>query len=162
MIIRPAVESDIPEVTAIYNEVVRTSTAIYQDEPFSVEDRIAWWQAQQQKSYPLLVAEEEGSILGFASYGDFRPRPGYRFTVEGTIHLREDSRRQGLGTQLLRALIQLAHAQGKHMMMAGVDGENTASRRFMEKMGGVQTGCLKEVGYKFGRYLDLVFYQIRL
>jgi L-amino acid N-acyltransferase len=76
-----AEDRDIPAVTEIYNEVLRTSTAIYRDEEASIEERVLWWQSQQQKGYPLFIAEEDDQVLGFASYGDFRPWPGYRFTV---------------------------------------------------------------------------------
>jgi phosphinothricin acetyltransferase len=157
-----AEERDLPAVADIYNEVLRTSTAIYRDEETTLEDRIEWWQNQRQKGYPLLIAERDDQVLGFASYSDFRPWPGYRFTVEGSIHLRPDARRHGTGTMLLHDLIAHGRAAGKHMLIAGVDGENLPSRSFMEKIGAEQTAHLKEVGFKFGRYLDLVLYQIRL
>jgi phosphinothricin acetyltransferase len=162
MEIRPAQSSDIRAITDIYNQVVKTSSAIYRDDPTSVEERLEWFQTLTAKGYPLLVVEDRGEVLGFASYSDFRPWPGYRYTVEGTIHLREDARRRGIGGKLLEALIQHAREAGKHMMMAGVDSENVASRRFLEKIGAEQVGHLHEVGFKFGRYLDLVLYQIRL
>jgi L-amino acid N-acyltransferase YncA len=162
MKIRVAEERDLAEVANIYNEVLRTSTAIYRDEETTVEERTQWWRDHRQKGYPLLVAEENEQVLGFASYSDFRPWPGYRFTVEGSIHLRPDARRHGTGTLLLHDLIAHARAAGKHMLIAGVDAENLASRSFMAKIGAEQTAHLKEVGFKFGRYLDLVLYQIRL
>jgi L-amino acid N-acyltransferase len=162
MRIRMAEEKDLPAVTDIYNEVLRTSTAIYRDEETTLEERVQWWQNQRQKGYPLLVAEEDDEVLGFASYGDFRPWPGYRFTVEGSIHLRPDARRHGTGTLLLQDLIADARAAGKHMLIAGIDAENLPSQRFMEKIGAKRTAHLKEVGFKFGRYLDLLLYQIRL
>jgi L-amino acid N-acyltransferase len=160
--IRMAEDRDISAVTEIYNEVLRTSTAIYRDEEASIDERVLWWQSQQQKGYPLFIAEEDGQVLGFASYGDFRPWPGYRFTVEGSIHLRPDARRHGTGTKLFEELIAHARAAGKHMLVAGVDAENLPSRSFLEKFGAERTGHLKEVGYKFGHYLDLLLYQIRL
>ncbi|AXC12293.1 Phosphinothricin N-acetyltransferase [Acidisarcina polymorpha] len=83
-----AEDEDIPAVTEIYNELLRTSTAIYRDEAASIDERVLWWQSQQQKGYPLFIAEEDDQVLGFASYGDFRPWPDYRFTVEGSIHSR--------------------------------------------------------------------------
>ena len=162
MRIRMAEDTDLPAVTDIYNEVLRTSTAIYRDEETTLEERMQWWHNQREKGHPLLIAEEDDQVLGFASYGDFRPWPGYRFTVEGSIHLRPDARRHGTGTMLLHDLIAHARAAGKHMLMAGVDAANLPSRSFMEKIGAEQTGHLKEVGFKFGRYLDLVLYQIRL
>jgi L-amino acid N-acyltransferase YncA len=162
MTIRDATVSDLAAVTDIYNEVLLHSTAIYREEPTTTEERIAWWRAQLEKGYPLLVAEDEGSIIGFASFGDFRPWPGYRFTVEGTIHLRREARHRGIGTMLFQKLLSRARDAGKHMMIAGVDSENIASLRFMEKLGAERRAHLKEVGFKFGRFLDLVYFQIPL
>jgi len=162
MQIRDAEEKDIPHLTEIYNEVLISSTAIYRDIPVSVEERLQWFRIQREKAYAVLVAEERDRLVGFASYGDFRPWPGYRFTVEGSIHLRSEARRQGAGTRLFQALIAHARDAGKHMLIAGVDSENLASLRFLEKLGAERVAHLREVGYKFGRYLDLVLFQIPL
>jgi phosphinothricin acetyltransferase len=160
--IRPAVLADFEAITEIYNEVLLNSTAIYRDIPVNLQDRVAWWESQQAKHYPVLVAEEDGVVLGFASFGDFRSWPGYRLTVEGTIHLGPQARRKGVGTALLKELISAAKAAGKHMLIAGVDSENTASLNFLEQAGFKRTAHLQEVGYKFGRFLDLVLLQYRL
>src|SRR5579863_3274192 len=133
MQIRDAIQADFDEITAIYNEVVTTSTAIYNDHPTTAEERIAWWRMRQEQGYPVLVAEDGGSVVGFGAFGDFRPWPGYRFTVEGTIHINSSARRHGIGTEILKALIARAAALGKHTMIAGVDSENTASLRFLER-----------------------------
>ncbi len=159
MLIRDAVEADFEEITAIYNDVVATSTAIYNERQVTLADRIAWWKSRQEQGYPVLVAENGGSIAGFGTFGDFRPWPGYRFTVEGTIHIHSSTRGQGVGTELLKSLITRADGMGKHTMIAGVDSENTASLRFLERFGFQRMGQLREVGYKFGRFLDLVFLQ---
>ena len=159
MLIRDAVESDFAEITAIYNEVLTTSTAIYNDRPARVEERISWWRSRLAQGYPVLVAGDGARIEGFATFGDFRAWPGYRFTVEGTVHIRADSRGQGVGTELLKAILARAKALGKHVMIAGVDSENAASLRFLERFGFERAGHLREVGYKFDRYLDLMFLQ---
>jgi L-amino acid N-acyltransferase len=159
MRIRDAVLSDFDEIAAIYNEVLETSTAIYSEHPTSREERIAWWRSRQEQGYPLLVATDGDSVAGFASFGDFRSWPGYRFTVEGTVHIHSSSRGQGVGTQLLEELIRRAQAIGKHIMIAGVDSENTASLQFLERFGFKRVAHLEEVGYKFGRFLDLIFLQ---
>jgi L-amino acid N-acyltransferase len=159
MQIRDAVLSDIDEITAIYNEVLSTSTAIYNDVPTTRDERIAWWSSRKEQGYPVLVADNGKFIAGFASFGDFRPWPGYRFTVEGTVHIHSSIRGQGIGTELLMELIARTRAKGKHTMIAGVDSENTASLRFLERFGFERTAHLREVGYKFGRFLDLVFLQ---
>jgi L-amino acid N-acyltransferase YncA len=162
MEITDAVESDILSITAIYNDVIRTSTAVFNDAPVSVEDRVAWWKARAAQGYPVLVARDEKGIAGFATFGDFRPWPGYRFTVEGTIHIDSSARRNGVGATLLEALIARARAAGKHVMVAGVDSANLASLGFLERSGFERVGHLREVGHKFGRFLDLVFLQYML
>lgn len=159
MQIRPAELADFAEITAIYNSIVQTSTAIYNSVLSTLEERFAWWQARVEKGFPVLVAADESGVLGYASFGEFRSWPGYRFTVEGTIHIREDVRGRGLGKQLLVRLIEEARAGGKHVMIAGVDSENAASLRFLRAFGFEPAGELREVGWKFGRYLTLNFLQ---
>jgi len=144
---------------AIYNEVVAHSTAVFSCLPVSVEERRHWWQARTAQGYPVLVAHDAHGVAGFGTFGDFRPWPGYRFTVEHTLHVRADARGRGLGTQMLQALVQRARALGKHVMVAGVDAGNAASIRLHERCGFAQAGRLREVGYKFDRWLDLVFLQ---
>ena len=135
MQIRDAVEADLDQITEIYNEVLMTSTAIYNDRPATCEERIAWWEGRLEQGFPVLVANDGKGIAGFASFGDFRSWPGYQFTVEGTVHIRSGARGQGIGTQLLKNLIQRAEALGKHSMIAGVDSENLASLRYLERFG---------------------------
>lgn len=162
MILRDAVATDFPAVTAIYNSVVLTSTAIYNDTPVTLEDRLSYWRSRVEQGYPFLVAEEDNAILGYATFGDFRPWPGYRFTVEGSIHIREDAPGRGIGTALLTQLTGLARACGKHVMVAGVDSANLASIAFLTRFGFTSAGILHEVGFKFSRYLDLHFLEYRL
>lgn len=159
MEIREAVESDFAEITEIYNEVLAHSTAIYNDRPTTVEERLAWWRARQQQGFPVLVATDGSAISGFATFGEFRSWPGYRFTVEGTIHIHASARGQGIGKALLSELIRRATALGKHTMIAGVDSENQASIQFLKRAGFFEVAHLREVGYKFDRYLDLIFLQ---
>jgi L-amino acid N-acyltransferase YncA len=162
MEITDAVEADIPAITEIYNDVIRTSTAIFNDAPVSMENRMAWWKTRVGQGYPVLVARDGGAIAGFATFGDFRSWPGYRLTVEGIIHIASATRRQGAGAALLRVLIARARAAKKHVMVAGVDSANTASLKFLEGNGFERVGHLREVGNKFGKFLDLVFLQYAL
>ena len=157
--IRDAVEEDVPGILAIYNDVIATSTAVYRDDPASLDDRLEWFTARRAQSYPILVAADDSGILGFASYGDFRAWPGYRFSVEHTVHIRADERGRGVGTNLMQALIQRAIEQKKHVIIGGVDADNERSLQFHERLGFVRAAHLRQVGFKFGRWLDLVFVQ---
>src|SRR5262245_6082173 len=111
--IRDARVEDVPGILAIYNDVIATSTAVYREDPATLEDRQQWFEARLAQSCPVLVAADDTGILGFASYGDFRSWPGYRYSVEHTVHIRADQRGRGVGTQLMHALIQRAVEQKK-------------------------------------------------
>jgi len=162
MQIRDAVESDLPGLLAIYNDVIATSTAVYSYAPVTLEDRTQWWRTRVGQGYPVLVAVNESGVLGFSTFGDFRTWPGYRFTVEHSVHVRADCRGQGVGKELVKALFPRATALGKHVMIAGVDAANDASIRFHERLGFEKVAHLREVGHKFDRWLDLVFLQRRI
>src|ERR1700685_2865170 len=137
---RDAQADDLPDILAIYNDVIATSTAVFSDAPATLDDRTAWWKSRVSQQYPVLVATDATGIIGFSSFGDFRSWPGYRFTVEHTVHVRADCRGQGVGTQLVQALLPRAAACNKHVMIAGVDAANAASIRFHERLGFTQVG----------------------
>jgi L-amino acid N-acyltransferase len=157
-----ATEADLEAIVAIYNDVVATSTAIFSHLPVTLTERHGWWQARIAQGYPVLIARDAQGVAGFATFADFRAWPGYRFTVEHTVHVRSDGRGGGIGTQLVRALLPRAAALGKHVMIAGVDAGNAAAIRFHERLGFTRAGQLREVGYKFDRWLDLLFMQRRI
>jgi L-amino acid N-acyltransferase YncA len=159
MTIRDAVQEDFAAITAIYNDVLLTSTAIYSDQPATVAQRVEVWRSRLEQNYPTLVACNDDVVIGFASFGDFRSWPGYRFTVEHSVHVHSSSRGQGAGSALLKVLIPRAEALGKHVMIGGIDADNIASLRFHERLGFERVAHFKEVGFKFGRFLDLVFVQ---
>ncbi|WP_434631976.1 GNAT family N-acetyltransferase [Chromobacterium sp. CV08] len=159
MQIRDATLEDLAAILDIYNEVIATTTAVYNDDPLTPGEFALWFQDRNAAGYPVLLAEENGRVLGFSSFGDFRVRPGYRFTVEHSVHLTADARGKGIGTALVQALIPRAQALGKHTMLGAVDADNEGSIRFHEKLGFVQVGRLPQVGFKFGRWLDLIYLQ---
>ena len=160
--VRDAARDDLVGVLAIYNEVIATSTAVFIEQPVVLEDRERWLAARHELGYPVLVACDESGVVGFGSFGDFRAWPGYRYTVEHSVHVRADRRGEGIGTELVRALIERAAALGKHMIIAGVEAENTASIRLHERLGFTAAARFSEVGWKFDRWLDLVFLERRL
>ena len=159
MDIRDAREDDLPGLLAIYNDVIATSTAVYAEDPVTLENRRTWWQGRVEQGYPVLVAADATGVVGFASFGDFRAWPGYRFTVEHSVHVRADRRGTGVGSALMLPLITRGSALGKHVMIAGVDASNAGSLRFHERLGFEAVAHFREVGFKFGRWLDLVFLQ---
>ncbi len=158
MLVRTATEADLPGMLAIYNEIIRSSTAVYTEQEATLEDRRAWLAGRTAQGYPVLVATD-GSVLGYSTFGDFRPWPGYRRTVEHSVYVRADARGRGVGAVLVEPLFGLAAGLGKHVMVAGIDAANPASIRLHERLGFEQVGTLREVGTKFGRWLDLVFMQ---
>jgi len=162
MLIRDAMQEDLIAMTAIYNDVLVNSTAIYRDDPATLEERTSAWQSRALQGYPTLVACEGGAVIGFASFGDFRPWPGYRFTVEHTVHVHASFRGRGAGSALVNALIPRAAVLGKHVMIGGIDAENIASLKFHERLGFERVAHFRQVGFKFGRFLDLVFVQRQL
>ena len=146
MQIRDAVLSDFEEIKEIYNQIVLTSTATYNDWPATLEERVAWWQSRRAQGFPVRVAASETagndsqltgerSIPGFASFGEFRAWPGYCFTVEGTVHVHSSLRGQGVGTALLQELAPRARSMGKHVPVAGVDAGNDSSSAFWRASG---------------------------
>jgi L-amino acid N-acyltransferase YncA len=154
-----AVEDDLPDILAMYNDVIATSTAVYSEVPVTLENRQEWFRARAAQGYPVLVARDGTGVIGYATFGDFRSWPGYRFTVEHSVHIRADRRGQGVGTRLMEALLPRARALGKHVMIGGIDADNAASIRMHERLGFERSAHMKEVGRKFDRWLDLVFMQ---
>ncbi|WP_316396052.1 N-acetyltransferase family protein [Bradyrhizobium sp. 33ap4] len=162
MIIRPATEQDIPAITAIFNEAVANSNAIWTEKQDSEAERLAWMTARLALGYPVLVAVEGTTVLGYGTFGDFRAFPGYRYSVEHSVYIHADHRGRGLGRIIVDELIAAATALGKHVMIAGIDGGNLASLRLHARAGFVEVARMPEVGRKFGRWLDLVFMQRQL
>ena len=161
MIIRPATASDASAIASILNTGLATTTIEWSDVPQTAESIRSWLDKHER----VLVAEEQGDVVGVAAFGWFRDvveRPGYRFTVENTVHVRQDRWGSGVGRRLMDALVDEARASGKHTMVAAIDSSNLPSIRFHERLGFVEVGRLPEVGAKFGRWLDLVLLQLRL
>ena len=161
--IRDAVVSDLADIRDIYNHAVLNTTAIWNEQPVDLANRQAWFDARQAQAYPILVVvNEDAAVLGYASYGDWRPFEGFRHSVEHSVYVRADQRGHGLGPLLLAALIERARAGNKHVMVAAIESGNAASIRLHDRLGFKITGQMPQVGIKFGRWLDLTFMQLIL
>ncbi|SFD15364.1 GNAT family N-acetyltransferase [Tropicimonas isoalkanivorans] len=163
MQIRDAEDRDLEGITTIYNDAIEQTTAIWNETIIDVENRRAWLADRRTAGYPVLVAvSDDDKVLGYASFGDWRAWDGYRYTVEHSVYVRSDQRGAGIGKALMEALIGRARDIGKHVMVAGIEAGNTGSIRLHEKLGFERAGLLRQVGTKFGRWLDLAFLQLTL
>ncbi|KTT38079.1 GNAT family N-acetyltransferase [Pseudomonas oryzihabitans] len=163
LIVRDATPADLPAVLAIYNDAVANTTAIWNDNLVDLANRQAWFDLRADQGYPILVAENaSGEVVGYSSFGDWRPFDGFRHTVEHSVYVRNDQRGQGIGPRLMTVLIERARACDKHVMVAAIESGNLASIRLHERLGFLTTGQMPQVGTKFGRWLDLTFMQLML
>jgi L-amino acid N-acyltransferase len=162
MMIRDATQHDLPAIRAIYNDAVLNTTAIWNEQPVDLGNRQAWFSARHAQGYPILVSVENDEVTGYASFGDWRPFEGFRYSVEHSVYIRSDQRGKGLGPLLMQALIERARDGGKHVMVAAIESGNQASIRLHERLGFITTGQMPQVGIKFGRWLDLTFMQLAL
>jgi phosphinothricin acetyltransferase len=157
-----ASRDDLPAILAIYNEVIRHSTAVYSEVEFTAARGESWFEAKAEQGFPFIVARDADGVLGFGTFGDFRAWPCYRYSVEHSVHVRADARGRGIGRSLVVDLIQRAKAMQKHVMIAGIDADNAVSIGLHESLGFARVGHFHEVGFKFGRWLDLVFLQLAI
>lgn len=149
-----------PSIRGIFNEAIETSTALYEYAPRSAEVVERWIATRLAESRPIVGAEDgDGRLLGFASYGPFRPFPAYKYTVEHSVYVAADSRGRGVGRLLLSSLIERATSQGIRVMIGGIDASNAASISLHRSLGFTHAGTIREAGWKFGRWLDLEFWQ---
>jgi phosphinothricin acetyltransferase len=181
--IADADESHLPGILAIYNHAVAHSTAVFNNSVVDLENRRAWWRTRVDAGFPVLVATEPNAetsspetgeadsglaqtdtatmprVLGYASYGPFRPFDGYRLTAEHSVYVAEFARRRGVAGALMLALEDRARVQRLHVLIGGIGADNEASLTLHAQLGYRETGRLPQVGQKFGRWLDLVFMQ---
>ncbi|HEY3655913.1 MAG TPA: GNAT family N-acetyltransferase [Steroidobacteraceae bacterium] len=155
--VRDASRRDLAEILTIYNEVIRNSTAVYSEVEFTVAQGETWFATKAEQGFPFIVACDAAGVVGFGTFGDFRAWPCYRHSVEHSVHVRADSRGHGIGRALVAELIERAKAMQKHVMIAGIDADNAASIGLHQSLGFRVVGHFHEVGFKFGRWLDLVF-----
>lgn len=158
MLVRDAEPKDIPAILALYNHAVRETTAAWTTQEETLDARLTWYEGRMKQGLPVIVAaDEEDQVAGFASYGPFRAKEGYRYTAEHTVYVDPARQRQGIGRTLMTRLIAIAEANGIHVLVGGVDGDNGASIALHQSLGFEVSGRLPQTGTKFERWLDLVF-----
>ena len=155
--IRAADAADLPAILAITNDAILNGTALWNITPTTLGARRDWMEERQAEGFPILVAERAGRVLGFGSYGRFRPHEGFSETVEHSLYVDADARGGGVGRALLAALVAHATEAGRHVMIGGIEAGNAASIALHEQAGFTRAALLPQVGRKFGRWLDLLF-----
>ncbi len=161
MIVRDAQPRDLPEILVIHNAAIVDTTANWDDEPTELPAYTEWFE-QRRAQFPFLVAEIDGRVAGYASYAQWRPKTGYRHTVENSVYVGADFQRRGVASALLAELISRARTAGLHAIVAGIESGNLGSIKLHEQFGFRIVGQLPEVGTKFGRWLDLTLMQLSL
>ncbi|MEW6304591.1 MAG: N-acetyltransferase family protein [Verrucomicrobiota bacterium] len=158
MNVRPATREDIPAILDIYNEAVLNTTASYEYEPRQLEREVAWFEDHEANNYPVFVAvTDDGRVVGWSSLNRYHERKGYRFTTENSIYVAADSRGRGVGKSLIPPLIDAAKQRGLHAILAGIDSTNEPSIRLHAAFGFEKVAHFKQVGFKFGRWLDVIY-----
>jgi len=159
MHIREAIDQDLPQMLAIYNDIILHTTAVYDYEPHSFEMRKLWFETKKQQGFPVYVAEE-GKIVGFSSIGPFRAWAAYKYSVENSVYVAAEQRGKGIGKLLIPPLIDATKRLGLHTIIASIDTTNEASLRLHKSFGFEEVAHFREVGWKFERWLDLKFLQL--
>ena len=159
---REAIERDLPDILEIMNDAIVNTTSIYDYHPRDEEFVRNWFLKKEQDNMPVIVCEANNRTVGYGSYGIFRAWDAYKYSVEHSIYVLKDYQRSGIGKKLMVLLIQRAKADGFHTMIAGIDAANVGSYKFHQQFGFFEVARFKEVGYKFDRWLDLIFMQLML
>jgi len=160
--IRPATRADVPSILAIYNAAVEATTATWDHDPVTLDDRLARYEAAQANGWALLVATDEGRVVGFGAWSPFRSKVGWSRTMEHSVYVDAAARGSGTGRALLAALVDAARAAGVHALVGVVEAGNEASIGLHESLGFREVARMPQVGFKFGRWLDAVFVQLTL
>lgn len=149
-----------PAILEILNEAIANSTALYDYKSRAPETMVGWFKTKEVGRFPVIGAVDgTGQLLGFATYGIFRAWPAYKYSVEHSVYVHRDHRGQGVGFALMQRLIATAVDQQYHVIIGGIDVTNKSSIALHEKLGFTHAGTIKQAGFKFGRWLDLAFYQ---
>jgi L-amino acid N-acyltransferase YncA len=160
--IRPAVENDLEIILEIYNDAILNTTAVYTYNVQTLEDRKLWFNKKNEDQFPILVFEENNRVIGYASFGPFRAWPAYKYTIEHSVYVHNDYWNHGVGTALVKEIIKIADERKFATLVGGIDSFNKSSLKMHQKLGFEYSGTIQKAGFKFGKWLDLVFYQLNL
>ena len=160
--IRHATREDVAGILDIFNYNIVHSTATYLYDEQTLKERLAWFVAKGGAGEPIFVYEVDGCIAGYATYGKFRPHVAYQYTIENSVYVHENFQRRGIAKQLMLHLIEEAKQARYKTMIACIDASNDSSKKMHEKLGFMYNGTLKNVGFKFGKWLNLDIYQLNL
>lgn len=160
--IREATEKDLSDILEIYNDAILNTTAVYTYKACTLDDRKSWYEEKKRNGYPLLVFEQNDKTVAFATFGAFRAWPAYKYTIEHSVYVHPSYRGQGIAVKLMKELIRIANEREYATLIAGIDATNYGSIKMHEKMGFKLSGLIKKAGFKFGKWLDLAFYQLDL
>ncbi|QWH37809.1 N-acetyltransferase [Bacillus mycoides] len=160
--IREATKKDLACILDIYNDAIVYTIAVYAYKPVTLENRIDWYEQKKTDGYPILVYELDNKVVGFATFGLFRAWPAYKYSIEHSIYVDKEYRKNGIGKSLMKELIAIAQEREYMTLIAGIDVENEKSIALHQNYGFVHAGTIKKAGYKFNRWLDLAFYQLEL
>jgi L-amino acid N-acyltransferase len=150
-------------ILAIFNDAILNSTALYDYKPRSREMMTAWFEVKAKGKFPVIgIEDDSGELMGFGSYGTFRAFPAYKYTVEHSVYVDGRFRGRGIGKRLLQEIISTAQRQDYHVLVGAIDASNSVSIRLHESLGFTPCGTIRQAGFKFNRWLDLVFYQLIL
>jgi len=152
-------EKHLHAIRNIFNEAILHTTALYEESPRSEAMIAAWFAEKQQAAIPVFGVEQQGILIGFATWGPFRPYPAYSKTAEHSVYVAGEYQRRGFGRLLLETIICEATAHQLHLLVAGIDSTNEASIALHRHVGFTHAGTIREAGYKFKRWLDLEFWQ---
>ena len=158
--IQTATEEDIPVLLEIYNDIIINTTAVWHEEPHTLAMRQEWFELKKEQGFPVFTAVEDGNVIGFSTIGPFRPWFGYRYTVENSVYVASESRGKGVANLLMPPLIDAAKELNLHAIVAGIEASNEASIKLHNKFGFYEVAHFKEVGFKFGRWMDLKFLEL--
>ncbi len=162
-IIQCQFESEAAQILEIFNHAILHTTALYEYKPRTMATMQQWFANKAAGNFPVIgLKADDGRLLAFGSYGTFRAFPAFKYSVEHSVYVHPDHQGKGLGQQMLQLLIEAAQTQGYHLLIGGIDANNSGSIALHQKLGFVHSGTITQAGFKFGRWLDLAFYQLTL